>query len=253
MAMARAYLAPYGVGLGHASRLLSISERLKKDNITIKFSSYGEAVSYINNHGYECVEVPPIEFAWGKSGFSIKNSIANIPLWLTNFARQLSQETKNISSFNPGIVVSDSRLSPLVASKFLDVPSIVILNQIKLLLSPRIREFKVARIFENLNGEFFGSVWSMAEKLLIPDLPPPYTIAEHNIWNLESAKKKMHYIGFTTSKWHEDKQAINKVMDSLHLDKKKPIVFMHISGPYETRLDLISTMDLSTSERKYNS
>src|SRR6476661_3470204 len=70
MAMARAYLAPYGVGLGHASRLLSISERLKKDNITIKFSSYGEAVSYINNHGYECVEVPPIEFAWGKSGFS---------------------------------------------------------------------------------------------------------------------------------------------------------------------------------------
>jgi UDP:flavonoid glycosyltransferase YjiC (YdhE family) len=241
-AMARAYLAPYGVGLGHASRLLSISERLKKDNITIKFSSYGEAVSYINNHGYECVEVPPIEFAWGKSGFSIKNSIANIPLWLTNFARQLSQETKNISSFNPGIVVSDSRLSPLVASKFLDVPSIVILNQIKLLLSPRIREFKVARIFENLNGEFFGSVWSMAEKLLIPDLPPPYTIAEHNIWNLESAKKKMHYIGFTTSKWHEDKQAINKVMDSLHLDKKKPIVFMHISGPYETRLDLISTI-----------
>ena len=52
----------------------------------------------------------------------------------------------------------------------------------------------------------------MAEKLLIPDLPPPYTIAEHNIWNLESVKKKMHYIGFTTSKWHGDNRAIDKVM-----------------------------------------
>jgi len=249
--MARAYLAPYGVGLGHASRLLSISKHLKEDNIMIKFSSYGEAVSYIHIHGYDCVKVPPIEFAWNVGGFSIKNSIANIPLWFTNFARQVTQETKNISSFNPNIVVSDSRLSPLISSKILDIPSIVILNQIKLLLSPRIREFKIARAFENVNGEFFGNIWSMAEKLLIPDLPPPYTIAEHNIWNLESVKKKMHYIGFTTSKWGEDNQAIENAMHSLNLDKKRPIIFIHISGPYETRLNLISTiMDASKYFRK---
>jgi len=249
--MARAYLAPYGVGLGHASRLLSISKHLKEDNIMIKFSSYGEAVSYIRIHGYDCVKVPPIEFAWNDGGFSVKNSIANIPLWFTNFARQLTQETKNISSFNPNIVISDSRLSPLISSKILDIPSIVILNQIKLLLSPRIREFKIARAFEKLNGEFFGNIWSMAEKLLIPDLPPPYTIAEHNIWNLESIKKKMHYIGFTTSKWRGDNQAINNAMHSLNLDKKRPIIFIHISGPHETRLNLISTiMDASKYFRK---
>ena len=249
--MARAYLAPYGVGLGHASRLLSISKHLKEDNIMIKFSSYGEAVSYIHIHGYDCVKVPPIEFAWNVGGFSIKNSIANIPLWFTNFARQVTQETKNISSFNPNIVVSDSRLSPLISSKILDIPSIVILNQIKLLLSPRIREFKIARAFENLNGEFFGNIWSMAEKLLIPDLPPPYTIAEHNIWNLESVKRKMHYIGFTTPKWREDNQAIENALHSLNLDKKRPIIFIHISGPYETRLNLISTiMDASKYFRK---
>ncbi len=249
--MARAYLAPYGVGLGHASRLLSISKHLKEDNIMIKFSSYGEAVSYIQIHGYDCVKVPPVEFEWNGGGFSIKNSIANIPLWFTNFARQVTQETKNISSFNPNIVISDSRLSPLISSKILDIPSIVILNQIKLLLSPRIREFKIARAFENVNGEFFGNIWSMAEKLLIPDLPPPYTIAEHNIWNLESVKKKMHYIGFTTSKWREDNQAIENAMHSLNLDKKRPIIFIHISGPYETRLNLISTiMDASKYFRK---
>ena len=249
--MAKAYLAPYGVGLGHASRLISISEQLKKDNTAIKFSSFGEAVSYINNHGYECVSVPPIEFAWNNGGFSVKNSIANIPLWFTNFARQIAHETRNISTFEPNVVVSDSRLSPIISSRILGIPSIVILNQIKLLLSPRIREFRAARVFEKLNGEFFGNIWSTAEKLLIPDLPPPYTIAEHNIWDLESVKKKMHYIGFTTSKWKGDDQATSNVIHSLNLDRRKPIIFMHISGPRETRLGLISNiMDASKFFRK---
>jgi UDP-N-acetylglucosamine--N-acetylmuramyl-(pentapeptide) pyrophosphoryl-undecaprenol N-acetylglucosamine transferase len=145
--MAKAYLAPYGVGLGHASRLISISEHLKKDNTTIRFSSFGEAVSYINNHGYECMSVPPIEFAWNNGAFSVKNSISNIPLWFANFARQIAHETRNISTFEPNVVVSDSRLSPILSSRILGIPSIVILNQIKLLLSPRIREFKAARVF----------------------------------------------------------------------------------------------------------
>jgi UDP:flavonoid glycosyltransferase YjiC (YdhE family) len=249
--MAKAYLAPYGVGLGHASRLISISEQLKKDDTAIKFSSFGEAVSYINNHGYECVSVPPIEFAWNNGGFSVKNSISNIPLWFTNFARQIAHETRNISTFEPNVVVSDSRLSPIISSRILGIPSIVILNQIKLLLSPRIREFRAAKVFEKLNGEFFGSIWSIAEKLLIPDLPPPYTIAEHNIWNLESVKKKMHYIGFTTSKWKDDEQATSNVIHSLNLDRRKPIIFMHISGPRETRLGLISNIiDASKFFRK---
>jgi predicted glycosyltransferase len=139
-------------------------------------------------------------------------------------------------------VVSDSRLSPIISSRILGIPSIVILNQIKLLLSPRIREFRAARVFEKLNGEFFGNIWSIAEKLLIPDLPPPYTIAEHNIWNLESVKKKMHYIGFTTSKWKDDDQVTSNVIHSLNLDRRKPIIFMHISGPRETRLGLISNI-----------
>ena len=129
--MAKAYLTPYGVGLGHASRLISISEHLKQDNIIMKFSSFGEAVSYINNHGYECVRVPPIEFAWNNGGFSVKNSIANIPLWFANFAKHVALETRNISTFDPNVVVSDSRLSPLVSSRILGIPSIVILNQIK--------------------------------------------------------------------------------------------------------------------------
>ena len=117
--------------------------------------------------GYECVTVPPVEFAWSIEGeFSIKYSIANIPRWFTNFSRQLVNETRNMIEYNPDIIISDSRLSSLVTAKFLGIPSVVILNQVKLLLSPRLREFRIARLCEKITGEILGGMWTVADRIL---------------------------------------------------------------------------------------
>ncbi|HEY6883395.1 MAG TPA: hypothetical protein VI278_05080 [Nitrososphaeraceae archaeon] len=78
--MAKAYLTPYGVGLGHASRLVMVADRLQRMGIVTRFSSFGEAATYISMQGYRCIAVPPVEFAWNMEGeFSIKHSIANTP------------------------------------------------------------------------------------------------------------------------------------------------------------------------------
>jgi UDP-N-acetylglucosamine--N-acetylmuramyl-(pentapeptide) pyrophosphoryl-undecaprenol N-acetylglucosamine transferase len=241
--MAKAYFTPYGVGLGHASRLVTFASRLNPDKVSIRFSSYGEAVSYVQMHGFRCNSVPPVELAWSdESGFSTKSSIGNIPSWFTNFSRQVAHETRNLVSFGPDVVVSDSRLSPLVSAKMLGIPSISILNQVKLLLSPRLRKLLVARIFEKMNGEFMGGLWNMSEEVLVPDLPPPYTISEHNIWDCDSIKKKLEFVGFTTSRPDVDKEKANHVIKHLSLDVSRPLVFIHISGPYKTRNALISTV-----------
>lgn len=241
--MARAYFTPYGVGLGHASRLVTIASRLNRDKVSVRFSSYGEAASYVQMHGFKCNSVPAVELAWSdESGFSTKSSIGNIPSWFTNFSRQVAHETRNLVSFGPDVVVSDSRLSPLVSAKMLGIPSISILNQVKLLLSPRLRKLIVARIFEKMNGEFMGGLWNMSEKVLIPDLPPPYTISEHNIWDCDSIKKKLEFVGFTTSRPNVDKERANHAIKHLSLDASRPLVFIHISGPYKTRNSLISTI-----------
>ena len=238
--MAKAYLTPYGVGLGHASRLMMVAERLQNLEVDIKFSSFGEAAGYLTMHGYECVTVPPVEFVWSmKEGFSIRQSIANIPNWFTNFSRQLNNEARNITEYNPDIIISDSRLSSLVMAKFLEIPSVVILNQVKLLLSPRLREFRVARFFERMNGEILGVMWALADKVLIPDLPPPYTIAEHNIWDISSVMGKLQYIGLTAPKLNVHQEQLCKVSQILGLDRARPTVFIHISGPMETRLPII--------------
>ena len=238
--MAKAYLTPYGVGLGHASRLVMVADRLQKMGMVIRFSSFGEAATYISMQGYKCIAVPPVEFAWNMEGeFSIKYSIANTLRWFTNFSRQINKETRSMAEYKPDIIVSDSRLSSLITAKFFGIPSVVILNQVKLLLSPRLREFRIARLFEKMTGEILGVMWTTADKILVPDLPPPYTIASHNIWDTSSVIAKLEYVGFTAPKIAVSQEQINKVANSLGLNRSRPVVFVHISGPIETRKPII--------------
>ena len=238
--MAKAYLTPYGVGLGHASRLVMVADRLQKMGMVIRFSSFGEAATYISMQGYKCIAVPPVEFAWNTEGeFSIKHSIANTPNWFTNFSRQINKETRSMTEYKPDIIVSDSRLSSLITAKFFGIPSVVILNQVKLLLSPRLREFRIARLFEKMTGEILGVMWTTADKILVPDLPPPYTIASHNIWDTSSVVAKLEYVGFTAPKLGVSEEQINKVANGLGLNRSRPVIFIHISGPIETRTPII--------------
>lgn len=239
--MGLAYFAPYGVGLGHASRLVMVADQLRESGADVKFSSYGEAASYVSLRGYKCVTVAPVEFAWSmEGGFSVKDSLANIPLWFANFSRQVNQETRNMAMYHPDVVVSDSRLSPIIAARLLRIPSIVVLNQVKLLLSPRLRKFAVSRMFESMVGEFLGSMWTMADRVLVPDLPPPYTIAAHNVWEVGSAAQKLEYIGFASPKPQVSQDRMNKVAGQLGFDRSRPVVFIHVSGPAQTRPALIS-------------
>jgi UDP:flavonoid glycosyltransferase YjiC (YdhE family) len=217
-----------------------VADHLRKEGMDIMFSSYGEAANYVSLRGYECTIVSPVEFAWSmEGGFSVKDSLANIPTWFANFSRQVNQETRNMLKCKPGVVLSDSRLSPLLAARLLKVPSVVLLNQIKLLLSPRLRQLAASRVFENILGEFLGSMWAMADRVLVPDLPPPYTLSAHNVWDIGSAAHKIEYVGFASPKPQVNNERLVKTADRLGLDRMRPLVFIHVSGPFQTRPALI--------------
>jgi UDP-N-acetylglucosamine--N-acetylmuramyl-(pentapeptide) pyrophosphoryl-undecaprenol N-acetylglucosamine transferase len=238
--MQRVYLAPYGVGLGHASRLLILAENMKRPGIELRFSSFGEARNYIMGQGFECEKVPPVEFMWGRDGeFSVKSNINKIPQWLVNLPIQVNKEIRYLKKFNPHIIISDSRLSPLIAAKILNLPKILIINQIKLLLTPKLREFKAGRFFETCNGEIMGGIWNMSDRILIPDLPPPYTISESTINSVKSIKSKLYYIGFITPGAKITENSLSKAKEVLQIDSTKPLVFVHISGPMGTRIPII--------------
>jgi UDP-N-acetylglucosamine--N-acetylmuramyl-(pentapeptide) pyrophosphoryl-undecaprenol N-acetylglucosamine transferase len=238
--MQRVYLAPYGVGLGHASRLLILAENMKEPGIELHFSSFGEARNYIMSQGFVCEKVPPVEFMWGRDGqFSVMSNINKIPQWLVNLPIQVNKEIRYLKKFNPHIIISDSRLSPLIAARILNLPKILIINQIKLLLTPRLREFKAGRLFETCNGELMGGIWNMSDRILIPDLPPPYTISEGTINSVKSIKSKLDYVGFITPKAKITENSLSKAKEVLQIDSTKPLIFVHISGPMGTRIPII--------------
>lgn len=241
--MHRVYLAPYGVGLGHASRLALLAQSLTQPGIQFVFSSFGEAYNYIRGLGFRCNVVPPVEFLWGKNGeFSVKNNIRKIPQWLVNLPLQINKEIKYLMEFDPRVVVSDSRLSPLIAANILNKPRVLIINQIKLLLTPRLRDFKAARLYETCNGELMGGIWNLANRILIPDLPPPYTISEETISTVKSIRNKMDYVGFITTRNKVSDKNIHTTKNQLNIDSRKPTIFVHISGPKDTRLPIINTL-----------
>lgn len=240
---AKAYLTPYGVGLGHASRLIMIAQQLENLGVNLRFSSSGEAAHYISMQGYECLTIPPVELAWSvDGGFSVKDSIARIPSFFANFTRQINIEVRNLLEYRPNIVVSDTRLSPVLSSKLVGIPSIVILNQLKLLLSPRLRELRIARLYEKINGEILGIMWSLADKIIVPDLPPPYTLAEHTTCDISTVTKKLEYVGFTVPRIPVENDHIVCVEKNLGFQRSKPTVFVHISGPRDTRGGLVRTI-----------
>ncbi len=238
--MQRLYFTPYGVGLGHASRLLVLANKFKEYGCESKFSSFGEARNYLNIHGYECNSIPPVEFLWGREGeFSIKHNITKIPRWITNVPIQINKEIKYLKKFNPNIIISDSRVSSLIAGKILNIPTILLINQIKLLLTPTLRKYNVVKFFETCFGELMGGLWNISDKILIPDLPPPYTISEETINSVSSTKSKINYIGFIAPRKILSTNKVNNVIESLQIDKNKLVVFVHISGPKETRKPII--------------
>jgi uncharacterized protein (TIGR00661 family) len=239
-AMNRVYIAMYGVGLGHASRMLLVANNLSQD-ATIQFSSFGEAVDYIKMHGFDCLSVPAIDFGWSAdAGFSIKESVMKLPRNFYRFTAQLGTEGRNIGNFRPDVVVSDTRLSSLLMAKLLNIPCITILNQLKLLLSPRLREFSIARVFEEGLGEALGKFWKLSNAVLIPDLPPPYTLSEQNIWSVGSVGNKLKYVGFMAPKPTINQEYVDKVAKLLGFNYNKPIVFAHISGPSATKMVILN-------------
>jgi UDP-N-acetylglucosamine--N-acetylmuramyl-(pentapeptide) pyrophosphoryl-undecaprenol N-acetylglucosamine transferase len=236
----RVYLTPYGVGLGHASRLLFLASKLKEFGYESKFSSFGEAENYLNIHGYKCNHIPPVEFLWGREGeFSTKHNITKIPQWITNLPIQINKEIRYIKNYDPSIIISDSRISSLIAGKLLNIPTILLINQIKLLLTPALRKYRIIKFFETCFGEFMGGLWSASDKILIPDLPPPYTISEETINTVISTKPKINYIGFIAPKKNVCEEKVDNVVRAIELDKNKILIFVHISGPRETRKPVI--------------
>ena len=254
MASRKVYFAVFGSGLGHVTRVLEIARLLPPDEFQLRYSSSGQGFSFLRARGLasSSENCPPLDVEWASGGgFSSNRVLPGFPYMFNNFLKQLAFERRAIRNFGPSLVVSDSRLSPLIAAWSMGRPVITMLNQFKILFPPRFRG-RMGRFYERVAGDVLGLMWSLSERVLVTDLPPPYTIGEENLAGSE-VSNMVKFVGFTAPTVDMSPERVSRAKEYLGLDSK-PLVFCQISGPDGTKGRLTDTLlksvDLVT--QKYN-
>lgn len=213
----RVYLSACGMGVGHVSRCRAIVDALAERGWSVLISTYSSGLEYVRRLGYPTAETVPVGLKWNSEGrIDFKLTAATSPglfrgLW--SITRQIVAEIRNIERFKPALVISDSRPSSLIAAKLLGVPSVAILNQFRVKIArepskghkgPLDRAFFfIANVVWWFVSVVIGWFWSLADKIMIPDLPPPYTISSENLSIPRRSMRKVEFVGpiLSRSRW----------------------------------------------------
>jgi UDP-N-acetylglucosamine--N-acetylmuramyl-(pentapeptide) pyrophosphoryl-undecaprenol N-acetylglucosamine transferase len=238
------YLAAFGSGMGHASRMAAIADRLVTSGHDVMFSSSGEVTKWLQAKGYPCNDIPLVDVVFtGAGNFSATDTLKYFPLITARFYRQIEREVANLRLFRPDVVLSDTMISTIVASRLLGIRSVAILNQLKLVSSPKTPK-TIAKLLSGASMTVGNALWELCDEILVPDLPPPYTISEQNLWQAGSASDRARYIGFLTPDGVKDETAEEKEEDDFLTawlsEKRKRRVFWQISGPPATRSSFLA-------------
>jgi UDP-N-acetylglucosamine--N-acetylmuramyl-(pentapeptide) pyrophosphoryl-undecaprenol N-acetylglucosamine transferase len=225
----KVYIGCFGSGLGHAARMLEIAKEFDARGVGLEFSSSGEVASLIEKKGYRCNVLPLADVRYSEDGaFQVKETLLDTPTILMRSNRQLVTELTNLERFSPDAVLSDSALPTALAGKLLRIPTFTVLNQLNLTSSHGSRN-PFSRMFSVGMTAGMGKLWELTDYVFLPDLPPPYTISEKNLWG--SGVENARYVGFLFSR---EKNTSDRAADEFASDGRKK-VFWQVSGPPRTR------------------
>jgi len=241
----RVYFAPCGIGLGHVGRCVPIARRLQEQKIKVIFSTYREGIPYIEHEKLPLFKAPPIGFQVRPDGtIDFKQTAINPGPFLASFTlmKQVDAELQAIESFDPDIVVSDSRASPLLAAKILGKPRICILNQFQPIIPRRKRFLRLARLADSIALALIGKIWTSGDMVLIPDFPQPYTVCAGNLSVPKAYRKKVRLIGPILPVRPEKLPDKDKIRKRLNLPQNKPVIFAPISGSVKEKAFLIGIL-----------
>ncbi len=229
----RVYFAPCGIGLGHVGRIVPIARRLQEENSEVAFSTYRDGIYYVQHEKLPLMKAPPIGFQVKPDGsIDFRQTAVNPGPFFASFTllKQMNAEVRFMESFKPDIVVSDSRVSSLLAARLLRIPRICILNQFQIIVPRRKRHLHLARFTDSMALTLIGKMWTSGNTVLIPDFPPPYTISIGNLSIPKSYRKNVRLVGPILEVHPSKLQDEDALRKKLELPSDKPTIFVPISG-----------------------
>ena len=233
----RIYFAPCGIALGHAGRCIPIAKAFRKRGNDVYFSTYGEAVQFVKRAGFTVGEVPPLRVFEKEDGaFDFRRTLSIGPKSLYKFALQTGAELDLIEHFKPDLVISDSRLSTILAARMRRIIPILILHQLRIMIphrNPITRQVskEVKAQVERFGLEILGSLWKLSKVIVVPDFPPPYTIAKANVVPSYQYIEKLKLVGPVIPMYPDELPPSDEIKKALGFDER-PLIFAAISGTF---------------------
>lgn len=233
----KAYFSVIGIGLGHASRCISIAEELEKEGIECVFSTYGKAAKIAEEDGFRTYRSKPLMWYVDEKGHvDFEKTILKSPIIFYRMIQHFRDEKKRIEKEDPDVVITDSRYSIIPASKYADAPRVYITNQPKVYMP---------RPTNGTNGGFnplekLGQWWNYKllsghDKILLPDFPMPKSISYRHMRigdAPEVFKNKTEFVG-PIAPHRPNGYATNHVEEVCKKYEVEPDEFIYISfsGP----------------------
>jgi UDP-N-acetylglucosamine--N-acetylmuramyl-(pentapeptide) pyrophosphoryl-undecaprenol N-acetylglucosamine transferase len=224
------------LGLGHVSRIIPLGKKLQeKGRHKLHFFSGGKAYTFLQKEFQNVYPCTPVAWYENASGIVASASLINIlfPLPVFNHEKNAftikastAMETvhryydlrKPIRKIKPDLVVADGDLHALRMASRWKIPAVYIANMIR-------PSYGFSALL-NPGERFIERYVKTCQKIIIPDNPPPFTISEYNLGDLDSIgiKGKTEFVG--------------SFLDATYMQGSAEHVFAPISGPYGTRAKL---------------
>jgi len=241
----RVYFGPCGIGLGHIGRVIPVAEEVQRQGGEILVSTYLEAVDFAKKRGLPVVSSPAMSLETDSTGsIDLKASALSqgIPTMM-QFVSQITAEMDFMKAFKPDVVVSDTRLSSLIAGKLLGKPVALILNQF-LPMIPRENNYKMlGQLVDGSILTLIGGGWGSSDVILIPDFPEPYTLSLDSLRIPSMHKNLVKMVGFILPKKPEDVSGVERVRAEAGVENEEHLIYAAISGPSKERDPLIQLLE----------
>jgi UDP-N-acetylglucosamine--N-acetylmuramyl-(pentapeptide) pyrophosphoryl-undecaprenol N-acetylglucosamine transferase len=223
------------LGLGHVSRVMPLGKRLEKNGHKLFFFSGGKAYQLLQKEFANVYPATPVAWYETSHGIVTSASLINILFSLPNYNYEKgafevksssAMETihryydlrRNIRKIKPDLLVSDGDMHALRLASRWKIPSVYIANMLR-------PSYGFSALL-NPGERFVERYLKQCLKIIVPDNPPPFTISENNLGNLEEMgiRNKVEFAG--------------SFFDTSLTEGLEEHIYAPISGPFGTRAKL---------------
>ncbi len=240
----RVYFSPCGIGLGHVGRVLPIAEEAVSRGAEVMFSTYLDGVDYVRMRGFPVVSAPALSLESDSTGrvdvraSAVSQGFPAVP----RFMQQVKAELAYMKAFRPDVVFSDTRISSVIAGKFLGLPVALMLNQFLPMVPRTEHNLNLSKIFDGGVMTLLGRGWAASDVILIPDFPEPYTISLSSLRIPGPYEHLVQMTGPILQRKPEEVIDDGRARREAKAEEGKRLIYAAISGPQRERDPLIKVL-----------